>query len=99
MDRRHRTGYDMRLHLKAEARHANGVLYSLLSVNDVAAWYHMDHLAIRRNGDSSCNLYCAANVVLHNIPVTRRDCDKSFAIFTGNMAAGNPHICCGYLLS
>src|SRR6266702_7425786 len=89
----------MRLHFQAEARHANRVLYTLLPVDNIASWYHMDHLAMRGNGDSSRNLDCPADVVLYNIPVTRRDSHKSFAILRGNMAAGNPHIRCGYLLS
>ena len=89
----------MRLHLKAEARHANGVLDALLPINDIAAWYHMDHLAVGGDRDSSCDFDSPANVVLHNISITGRDGDKSFAILRGNMAAGNPHIRCGYFLS
>src|SRR5713101_1224425 len=98
MNGRYRPSNDMGLHFKAEAGHTNGVFDALLPVDDIATWNHMDDLAVGRNGNSPCNLNSAANIVLHNISMTRRDSDKAFAILGNNMTACNAHIRCGDFL-
>src|SRR5260221_12240723 len=99
VDGRHSPGNDMCLHFKAEARHADRVLNPLLPINDIATRYHMDYLAIGRDGNRSGNFDSPTNIVLHNITIARRDSHKAFAILRSNMAASDPYIRCRYLLA
>src|SRR5579875_3094 len=77
---------DVRLNLQAETGHTDGVLDALLAVNHVATRYHMNDLAVRRNGDGARHLNRTTDIILYNIAVTGRDGDKPLAILRTDMA-------------
>src|SRR5215471_1292479 len=88
----------MRLHLQAKTGHANRVLNSFLPIYHIATRNDMNHLAICRNGNRTRNLNRPADVVLHNVPVARRNRHEALAILRANMVARNSYIGCGDLL-
>src|SRR5579885_2101710 len=92
MDRGDRARDNMRLHLKAETRHADGIFDPFLPVNNVAPGDDMNHFAVRRNGYRTRDFDGAADIVLHNIAMAWRDGDKAPAILRLDMAPGYPHI-------
>src|SRR5579883_249193 len=99
MDRGDRARDNMRLHLKAETRHANRILDPLLTINNIAPGDDMNHFAVRRNGNRARDFDGATDIVLYNIAMAWRDSDEASAIPRLDMTPGDPYIGCFNFLS
>src|SRR5260370_476186 len=78
---------------QAKTGHADRILDALLSIYHVAARNDVYYLAICGHHNGTCDLNCAANVVLHNVPMAGRNGHKSLTVFGIDVTTSDPNIC------
>src|SRR6202171_3644266 len=87
LHRGQRTGDDVRLDLEPGARHADGVLDALLSVDHVAAGDDMDDLAVVGHGNRTRRVDDAGDVFLSDLAVLTRDRYHTATVLAQHMRA------------